>query len=154
MSESRRTVRRTTVAAATLGLAAPLIGAMPASAQATEPFISELHYDNTGTDTGAAVEVQAEAGTDLTDGAWCSTSGATGPDTATERPARAGPGRACSAPLRPWCRWAAQVDPRHGGLVVGCLDRVGELGVDVDDVVVVGEVVGKVWAEQDLVEHL
>ena len=40
----RRTVRRTTVAAATLGL--------------------PCRY--TGTDTGEAVEVQAEAGTDLT----------------------------------------------------------------------------------------
>ncbi len=30
------------------------------------PFINELHYDNTGTDTGEAIEVAGPAGTDLT----------------------------------------------------------------------------------------
>ena len=30
------------------------------------PFISEIHYDNAGTDTGEAIEVEAPAGTDLT----------------------------------------------------------------------------------------
>jgi predicted extracellular nuclease len=61
-----RTARRVTVAVAALGVIGPLTWAVPASAQATEPFISELHYDNAGTDTGEAVEVQAEPGTDLT----------------------------------------------------------------------------------------
>ena len=36
--------------------------AHPASAQV---FINEIHYDNTGTDTGEAIEVAAAAGTDL-----------------------------------------------------------------------------------------
>ncbi|SEE62445.1 lamin tail domain-containing protein [Ruania alba] len=31
-----------------------------------DTFISELHYDNDGSDTGEAVEVQAPVGTDLT----------------------------------------------------------------------------------------
>ncbi|MCA9139722.1 MAG: DUF2341 domain-containing protein, partial [Planctomycetales bacterium] len=31
-----------------------------------DPFINEIHYDNTGTDTGEAVEVAGAAGTDLT----------------------------------------------------------------------------------------
>lgn len=30
------------------------------------PFISEIHYDNSGTDTGEAIEIEAPAGTDLT----------------------------------------------------------------------------------------
>jgi hypothetical protein len=38
--------------------------------------------------------------------------------------------------------------------VVGSLDSVGELGVDVNDVVDVQELVGEVGAEQDLVENL
>ena len=38
---------------------------MPASA-ATAVFINEIHYDNTGTDTGEAIEVAGPAGTDLT----------------------------------------------------------------------------------------
>ncbi|MDG4794512.1 ExeM/NucH family extracellular endonuclease [Micromonospora sp. WMMD1082] len=32
----------------------------------TTPFISEIHYDNVGTDTGEAIEVEAPAGYDLT----------------------------------------------------------------------------------------
>ncbi|GID28955.1 ExeM/NucH family extracellular endonuclease [Paractinoplanes brasiliensis] len=31
-----------------------------------DPFISEIHYDNAGADSGEAIEVQAPAGTDLT----------------------------------------------------------------------------------------
>lgn len=37
-----------------------------APAYATSVFINEIHYDNTGTDTGEAVEVTGPAGTDLT----------------------------------------------------------------------------------------
>src|SRR5699024_4118915 len=52
---------------ATLSTAALLgVGfAVPAYA-AGEVFISEIHYDNAGTDTGEAIEVQAPEGTDLT----------------------------------------------------------------------------------------
>ncbi|MDY6782284.1 MAG: endonuclease [Cyanobacteriota bacterium] len=32
----------------------------------TNPFINEIHYDNTGTDTGEAIEIAGIAGTDLT----------------------------------------------------------------------------------------
>ncbi|WP_232234571.1 ExeM/NucH family extracellular endonuclease [Actinoplanes sp. N902-109] len=39
---------------------------MPALAAAATPFISEIHYDNDGADTGEAIEVQADAGFDLT----------------------------------------------------------------------------------------
>src|SRR5699024_25539 len=51
---------------ATLSTAALLgVGfAVPAYA-AGEVFISEIHYDNAGTDTGEAIEVQAPEGTDL-----------------------------------------------------------------------------------------
>ncbi|GAB2581423.1 multifunctional nuclease/2',3'-cyclic-nucleotide 2'-phosphodiesterase/5'-nucleotidase/3'-nucleotidase [Paractinoplanes abujensis] len=44
-----------------VSLAGPAVAAAPG-----DPFISEIHYDNAGTDTGEAVEVQAPAGTDLT----------------------------------------------------------------------------------------
>ena len=37
--------------------------AQPATAQV---FINEIHYDNSGTDTGEAIEVAGPAGTDLT----------------------------------------------------------------------------------------
>lgn len=40
--------------------------ALPAAAAPGEVFVSELHYDNAGTDAGEAVEVEADAGTDLT----------------------------------------------------------------------------------------
>ena len=35
-------------------------------AQAAAVFINEVHYDNTGTDTGEAIEIAGPAGTDLT----------------------------------------------------------------------------------------
>src|SRR5690349_2246503 len=35
------------------------------AAEAQIPFISEIHYDNAGTDSGEAIEVQAPAGFDL-----------------------------------------------------------------------------------------
>ena len=41
-----------------------LLAAAPA-AQAATVFINEIHYDNTGTDTGEAIEVAGPAGTDL-----------------------------------------------------------------------------------------
>ncbi|MEU4621814.1 ExeM/NucH family extracellular endonuclease [Actinoplanes sp. NPDC023801] len=49
------------VLATTLGLS--LTG--PVSAAADAPFISEIHYDNTGTDSGEAVEIEAPVGYDL-----------------------------------------------------------------------------------------
>jgi predicted extracellular nuclease len=42
-----------------------LAGVFPASAT-TAVFINEIHYDNTGTDTGEAIEIAGPAGTDLT----------------------------------------------------------------------------------------
>lgn len=47
------------------GLAAAPLTAVPASA-ATTPYISEFHYDNTGTDTGEAIEIGADPNADLT----------------------------------------------------------------------------------------
>ncbi|MEN3614482.1 ExeM/NucH family extracellular endonuclease [Plantactinospora sp. ZYX-F-223] len=41
------------------------VAALAAEPVAT-PFLSEIHYDNVGTDTGEAIEVEAPAGTDLT----------------------------------------------------------------------------------------
>ena len=46
------------------------------------------------------------------------------------------------------------VDPNDGRFVVRSLDGVGELGVDMDDVVDVQELADEVGAEQDLVENL
>ncbi len=53
---------------AAVGVATVGLTAVPASAAAAPspvPFISEIHYDNTGTDGGEAIEVQAALGTDL-----------------------------------------------------------------------------------------
>ncbi|MBU2663416.1 ExeM/NucH family extracellular endonuclease [Actinoplanes bogorensis] len=44
-----------------VSLAGPAVAAEPG-----DPFISEIHYDNAGADTGEAIEIQAPAGTDLT----------------------------------------------------------------------------------------
>jgi hypothetical protein len=41
-----------------------LAAAIPAAAQTTV-FINEIHYDNTGTDVGEAIEIAGSAGTDL-----------------------------------------------------------------------------------------
>ncbi|MDH5562092.1 MAG: PEP-CTERM sorting domain-containing protein [Nitrospirota bacterium] len=49
-----------------LGLAIILASLPWGSAQATSVFINEIHYDNTGTDAGEAVEIAGHAGTDLT----------------------------------------------------------------------------------------
>ncbi|WP_233625089.1 ExeM/NucH family extracellular endonuclease [Actinoplanes sp. ATCC 53533] len=41
-------------------------GPVRAAEVATEPFISEIHYDNSGTDSGEAIEIEAPVGFDLT----------------------------------------------------------------------------------------
>lgn len=48
------------------------------SAQAQQVFINEIHYDNTGTDAGEAVEIAGPAGTDLTGWAIVLYNGANG----------------------------------------------------------------------------
>ncbi len=48
-----------------LAMVAALVPAVPGGASDT-PFFSEIHYDNTGTDTGEALEVTAPAGMDMT----------------------------------------------------------------------------------------
>ncbi|WP_432561266.1 ExeM/NucH family extracellular endonuclease [Kineococcus sp. SYSU DK003] len=59
--------RRAAVGAVAVSLTAfglPALAAAPASAaEPTVPFVSELHYDNDGTDSGEFVEVQLPAGT-------------------------------------------------------------------------------------------
>lgn len=73
----RETIRRRPVRAALAGCTAavvagvggivmPVGSAQPASADEPGPFISEIHYDNAGTDIGEAIEIQAEPGTNLT----------------------------------------------------------------------------------------
>ncbi len=42
------------------------LGGPVAAAEPTAPFLSEIHYDNVGTDTGEALEVEAPVGFDLT----------------------------------------------------------------------------------------
>ncbi|XVU25305.1 ExeM/NucH family extracellular endonuclease [Actinoplanes sp. CA-054009] len=51
--------------AATLAVALGLTLAGPAVAADATPYISEIHYDNVGTDSGEAIEIQAPAGFDL-----------------------------------------------------------------------------------------
>ena len=46
-----------------VGFASPGVSAQGPT---TSVFINEIHYDNTGTDTGEAIEVAGPAGTDLT----------------------------------------------------------------------------------------
>ncbi|MFI1993130.1 ExeM/NucH family extracellular endonuclease [Actinoplanes sp. NPDC020271] len=54
------------VGAAALATALGLGFSVPAfAAEAQIPFISEIHYDNAGTDAGEAIEVQAPSGVDL-----------------------------------------------------------------------------------------
>ena len=43
----------------------PIVCLASAPLVAQSPFINEIHYENTGTDTGEAIEVAAVAGTDL-----------------------------------------------------------------------------------------
>jgi hypothetical protein len=59
----RRGVAVLAVAAFVLGLAS---GARGFTQNPATVFVNELHYDNTGADTGEAIEVAAPAGTDLT----------------------------------------------------------------------------------------
>jgi predicted extracellular nuclease len=54
---SKRVVVRSAIALCAL--------AASAHAQAATVFINEIHYDNTGTDTGEAIEIAGPAGTDL-----------------------------------------------------------------------------------------
>ncbi|HSB07899.1 MAG TPA: lamin tail domain-containing protein, partial [Blastocatellia bacterium] len=49
-----------------LAIASYYITSPPHVAAATSVFINEIHYDNTGTDAGEAIEVAGPAGTDLT----------------------------------------------------------------------------------------
>ncbi|MEW5988166.1 MAG: hypothetical protein AB1791_16175, partial [Chloroflexota bacterium] len=51
-----------------LGLVLTLLvgGGAPPVAASTAVFINEIHYDNTGTDSGEAIEVAGPAATDLT----------------------------------------------------------------------------------------
>ncbi|HYQ64952.1 ExeM/NucH family extracellular endonuclease [Actinophytocola sp.] len=65
MPSSRRVRLRQAVGTLT-AIATVALSATTASAQAADPFISEIHYDNAGADTGEALEVQADAGFDLT----------------------------------------------------------------------------------------
>ncbi|XVV12557.1 ExeM/NucH family extracellular endonuclease [Actinoplanes sp. CA-131856] len=51
--------------AAALAVALGLTLAGPAVAADATPYISEIHYDNVGTDSGEAIEIQAPAGFDL-----------------------------------------------------------------------------------------
>ena len=63
---ARTTARRAALAAATASAAVLVTLALPAVASAaapTTPFISEIHYDNAGTDAGEFVEVQLPPGT-------------------------------------------------------------------------------------------
>jgi hypothetical protein len=55
---------RLLIGAALLSLFAGLIPAAPVRALTTV-FINEIHYDNTGTDAGEAIEIAGPAGTDL-----------------------------------------------------------------------------------------
>ncbi|WP_338218494.1 DUF5689 domain-containing protein [Algoriphagus sp. oki45] len=43
-----------------------LLGLLPFSGWSQEVFINEIHYDNSGTDTGEAIEIAGPAGIDLT----------------------------------------------------------------------------------------
>ncbi|HEX6360528.1 ExeM/NucH family extracellular endonuclease [Actinophytocola sp.] len=67
MPSSRRVRSLQTVGALTAIATFALVGASTATAaEPTDPFLSEIHYDNVGTDTGEALEIEAPAGFDLT----------------------------------------------------------------------------------------
>jgi predicted extracellular nuclease len=53
------------LAAASLGALALAAGGASGQADAQQVFFNELHYDNTGTDAGEAIEIAGPAGTDL-----------------------------------------------------------------------------------------
>lgn len=65
MPSSRR-VRYLQFVGGLTAFATVALGAPAVSAQSADPFISEIHYDNVGTDTGEALELEAAAGFDLT----------------------------------------------------------------------------------------
>jgi 5'-nucleotidase len=67
MPSSRRVRTLQVVGALTAIATVAAVGATTASAaEPTDPFLSEIHYDNVGTDTGEALEIEAAAGFDLT----------------------------------------------------------------------------------------
>ena len=83
--------------------AAALIVLAGAAAQVR---ISEIHYDNTGTDTGEAIEISAPAGTDLT--GWtrsCSTTAPVARVTYTRSPDR----RRCRPPAARAACWSSTI---------------------------------------------
>ena len=60
-------MRKTLVCASSAALALAGIPALAAPANAAiTPHLSEIHYDNGGTDVGEAIEVAADPGADLT----------------------------------------------------------------------------------------
>src|ERR1041384_3123924 len=65
MPSSRR-VRLLQAVGALTAIATVALSASTASAQPADPVISEIHYDNVGTDTGEALEIEAPEGFDLT----------------------------------------------------------------------------------------
>lgn len=66
MQGSRRARSLQLVGALTAIATVALVGASTASAaEPDSPFISEIHYDNVGADTGEALEIEAQAGFDL-----------------------------------------------------------------------------------------
>jgi hypothetical protein len=68
-----------------LVLAAGLMPAAAGPVAATTPvFINEIHYDNTGTDAGEAIEIAGPTGTDLTGWSLVLYNGATGASYATD----------------------------------------------------------------------
>ncbi|MGK2851227.1 MAG: ExeM/NucH family extracellular endonuclease [Candidatus Limnocylindrales bacterium] len=71
MSLTRRALARPLTTALIVALAIAILPASAGRSQAYSPapttvWINEIHYDNTGTDAGEAVEVAGPAGTDLT----------------------------------------------------------------------------------------
>ncbi|MFC4855303.1 ExeM/NucH family extracellular endonuclease [Actinophytocola glycyrrhizae] len=66
MPSSRRVRSLQVVGALTAIATIAAVGSSPAqAAEPTAPFLSEIHYDNVGTDTGEALEIEAPAGFDL-----------------------------------------------------------------------------------------
>ena len=66
MPSSRRVRSLQVVGALTAIATVGALAGSTASAAETAPFLSEIHYDNVGADTGEALEIEAEAGFDLT----------------------------------------------------------------------------------------
>ncbi|MFC7530576.1 ExeM/NucH family extracellular endonuclease [Actinoplanes sp. GCM10030250] len=63
---SRPALRAVGAAVLATALGLSFTGPVSAAEVADTPFISEIHYDNAGTDSGEAIEIQAPAGFDLT----------------------------------------------------------------------------------------